>query len=86
MNRLPDWTPEEFEILLQHNSVPAEDLSIQLVRRSADAVQIVRNGIHEFHKKGESSLLSIMMKERLSKSGMGLACPLCGERIIISAG
>jgi hypothetical protein len=81
MKRLPDWTHEEFEILLQHNSLSAEDLSIQLPRRSSDAVQIVRNGIHEFHQNGESTLLSKMMKERLTKSGMILSCPICGERI-----
>lgn len=76
MKREADWTKEEFEILLQNNSLPVESLSAQLPSRTIDAIKIVRNGIHEFHLKGDSSLLSKMMKERLT-----LICPVCGERI-----
>lgn len=80
MKRSPDWTKEEFEILLKNNSLSAESLSAQLPLRTLDAIQIVRNGIHEFHQKGGSTLLSKMMKEYLSILGVVLACPICGEK------
>lgn len=81
MKRAPDWTKEEFGILLQNNSLPSEGFFKLLPQRTADAITVVRSGIHEFHKKGESTLLSKMMKETLSKSSIALKCPLCGENL-----
>jgi hypothetical protein len=86
MKRLPDWTKEEFGILLQNNSLLNEGFTTLLPSRTIDAIQIVRSGIHEFHKKGDSTLLSRMMKESLTKSGIVLSCPICGERISVRAG
>ena len=81
MKRLPDWTEEEFDILIQNNSLSAESLSTRLPRRTIDAIQIVRNGVHEFHQKDDSYLLSEIMKEYLGGSEEVLSCPICGERI-----
>ena len=81
MKRSPDWTTEEFEILVQNNSLSAESLSVRIPRRTLDAIQIVRNGIHEFHQKGDSTLLSNMMKEYLTVSGKVLVCSICSEKI-----
>ncbi len=81
MKRLPDWTKEEIGVLLQNNSLSSEGFATLLPRRTADAITVVRNGIHEFHKKGETTLLSEMMKETLTKSVIILTCPICGERI-----
>jgi hypothetical protein len=81
MKRTTDWTKEEFDILIQNNSLSGESLSTRLPRRTLDAIQIVRSGIHEFHQKGDSTFLSKMMKEHLTKSGIALACPICSERI-----
>jgi hypothetical protein len=81
MNRAPDWTKEEFELLLQNSALSDESLTARLPRRTVGAIQAVRSGIHEFHQKGETSLLSKMMKKYLRTSGMVLACPICGEKI-----
>lgn len=81
MKRPPDWTKEEFEILIRNNSLSAESLSARLTRRTQDAIQLVRNGIHDYHQKGNSTFISKMMKEYLTKSGTILACPICGENI-----
>lgn len=86
MNRLLDWTKEEFDILVQNNALSDESLSNRLPRRTPDAIQVVRNGIHEFHLKGESSLLSKMMKERLTVLRPISICPICGERIDVRGG
>jgi hypothetical protein len=81
MNRAPDWTKEEFGILLQNNSLASEGFTALLPRRSSDAIQVVRSGMHEFHQKGDSTLLSKMMKETLTHAGIVLSCPICGGRI-----
>lgn len=81
MKRLPDWTTEEFDVLIKNNSLSAESLSPRLPRRTPDAIMVVRNGIHEFHQKGFSTLLSKMMKDRITTLGIDLTCPICGKNI-----
>ena len=81
MKQAPEWTKEEFEILVKNNSLSTESISAQLPHRTSDAIQIVRNGIHEFHQKGESSFLSKMMKDTIAKPEIDLVCPICGEKI-----
>lgn len=81
MKRLPDWTKEEFDILILNSSLSKENLSLLIPRRTTDAITVVRNGIHEFHQKGESSLLSRMMKDYIVKLENGLSCPICGMKI-----
>ncbi len=83
MKRAPEWTVEEFDILLRNISLDAETLSSRYLQRTASAIEIVRSGIHTFHQKGDSSLLSKMMKKRLTKSGTTLVCPICGERLAV---
>ena len=85
MKRAPDWTPDEFEILLQNSSLSPKDLSPRLPGRTPDAIEVVRNGVHDFHTKGDSTLLSKMMKQCLSKPGSSLACPICGESLDVPA-
>ena len=85
MKRLPEWTKEEFDILVKNNSLSDESLSTRLPHRTLDAMQIVRSGIHEFHQKGDSTLLSKMMKAHLTKLGSFFECPICGERIDVRA-
>ncbi len=81
MKKAPDWTNAEFDVLLQNSTLSDEALSTRLPRRTLDAIQVVRSGIHEFHQKGESALLSKMMKERLAMRGENLVCSICGEEI-----
>jgi len=85
MKQAPDWTKEEFELLIQNSTISDESLSIRLPRRTLGVIQAVRNGVHEFHQKGESTLLSEMMKDHLTKSEAVFVCPICGERINVRA-
>jgi hypothetical protein len=78
-----EWTQKEFDILLQNPTLSDFELGRLLSGRSKDAIQIVRSGIHEFHKKGDSTLLSIMMKKRLTQVGSTCICPICREPITV---
>ena len=77
MTRAPDWTSEEFEIVLRNPGVPAATLALQLPRRTADAIEVVRQGIHAHHTGGRLQL-SRMMKQRLTLPRSPLTCSECG--------
>ena len=77
MKRAPEWTPEEFEILLQSPTLPVENLKLKLPRRTTSAIQIVRNGIHAYHTGMDTSMLSFMMVNRLKLNTIGLICSVC---------
>jgi hypothetical protein len=81
MTRFPDWTIEEFEILLNHNDLSGEQLAELLPRRTPDAVEVVRQGIHRFHATGDGSMLSEIMRQRIRDKHQSLTCPKCGARI-----
>ncbi len=81
MDRNVDWTIEEFEILIRNNSLSSLVLSNQLPLRTHDAVQYVRNGIHQYHIKGETTFLSKLIKDKLVQSRGSLECPICGVKI-----
>jgi len=77
MAKAPDWTPEEFEILLRSPNEKDDSLYLQLPRRTPSSIQAVRGGIHAFHTGGKFSLLSMMMVRRLQKDTTGLVCAVC---------
>ena len=77
MRRAPDWTPDEFEVLLGNPGVPAAQLALQLPQRTADAIDVVRQGIHAHHTGGRLQL-SRMMKQRLTLPRSPLTCSECG--------
>jgi hypothetical protein len=61
MTRAPDWSEEEFRLLLSHPDMPALELVTDLPQRTVAAIELVRQGVADFQKKGESVLLSQMM-------------------------
>ena len=77
MAKAPNWTPEEFEILLRSPNEKDDSLYLQLPKRTPSAIQAVRGGIHAFHTGGKSSLLSMMMVRRLQKDTTDLVCAVC---------
>jgi hypothetical protein len=79
--RAPVWTLNEFDLLLQNPSLSYFDIVKIIPGRSEDAIQIVRGGIHEIHKNGDSPVLSVMMKKRLAQVGSTRICPICKEPI-----
>jgi hypothetical protein len=76
MKRAPDWTLDEFEILLNSPTLPDENLDLKLPKRIIGAIQNVRNGIHAYHTGNNYSMLSKMLVSRLEKSPSELICPI----------
>ena len=77
MKRAPDWTPDEFEVLLHSPTLTDDDLRLKLPNRTLSAIQIVRRGIHAFHTEKNISMLSKMMIQRLEEQPTGVICPIC---------
>ncbi len=75
MIRAPDWSQEEFEILLQNPQFTDEELSSLLPKRTTEAIAVIRSFIHNFHRGGNASGLSKMMKARLEQRSW--PCPRC---------
>jgi hypothetical protein len=81
MKRAPNWRKEEFVLLARDYSQSDEDLSKRLPNRTIDAIKFVRSGIHQYHDKGKTTLLSKIMKDYLDKPEIPLTCSICGEDI-----
>jgi hypothetical protein len=77
MTQQPEWTEDEFAILMHAGDLSAEELVLRLPRRSAGAIRAVRGGIHDYHATGSSSLLSRMQRDYLQRRRGTFACPLC---------
>jgi len=81
MGRAPNWTQDEFVTLLDNYRLSRDELAIRLGERSADAIAIVREGIHRFHTGQENcGILSQMMVRRLEERRGSLICQLCGVK------
>lgn len=78
MSRAPDWTDGEFRLLLSRPNAPASELVELLPRRTEGAIGVVRQGLHEFHQNGETSVLSQTMLRILTDPGIEWDCPICG--------
>lgn len=52
-------------------------LSAELHGRSVDAIKVVRQGLHEFHQEGDSSMLSKLMVQVLTEPGFRWRGPCC---------
>jgi hypothetical protein len=78
MTRAPDWTEAEFEQLLAQPQASAEDMHQALPQRSEGAIKTVRSGIHEFHTRGTTTLLSQLLIGKLEDPSTTWTCPVCG--------
>lgn len=81
MVQAPDWSIEEFEILLNNNNVSGKELAQQLPQRTPDAIEVVRQALHSFHLGSNVSMLSKMMLRRLEGDRRPLTCAICGTRL-----
>ena len=77
MAQEPEWTKEEFILLISRPELSDEELSDLLPNRSQGAVAVVRAGVHSFHTGGDTSMLSKMMKELLGSKDTLVTCPIC---------
>jgi hypothetical protein len=80
MTRAPDWSEAEFSLLLTHPELHAAEIAEVLPGRSADAVEIVRQGIHQFHLDRNCSMLSQTMRNALYGVADEVVCPICGKK------
>ena len=78
MTRVPAWDAEEFETLLEHADLNNETMAELLPRRSVGAVEVVRQGVHAYHRGGNTSMLSQVMLQRLERGSV--TCPVCRVR------
>jgi hypothetical protein len=78
--RAPDWTTEEFDILLSGAEWTAEDLVRWLPRRTDEAIRVVRGSVHAAHSDGSIVGLSRMMQDRLVARQGTLTCAICQVR------
>ena len=81
MPRAPDWTEEEFEVLVQNPECNEAEIARLLASRSGGAVNVVRNGIHSYHLNRDISMLSEMMQQRLADRTRPVRCPRCGVSV-----
>lgn len=78
--RAPDWTREEFDILLSGGEWTDEDLARWLPRRTDGAIRAVRAFVHAAHSDGSIVGLSRMMQDRLVTRQGTLTCAVCRAR------
>lgn len=79
MSREPDWSSEEFEVLLNNPLLTDAELAPLLPERSTGAIGVVRAGIHALHTGRNHSMLSQMMVQRLMAPSKPILCPLCKQ-------
>jgi hypothetical protein len=78
--RAPDWTIEEFDILLSGAEWTDEGLVEWLPRRTDGAIGAVRAFVHAAHSDGSRTGLSRMMQDRLAARKGTLTCAVCNAR------
>jgi hypothetical protein len=77
-SRTPEWTESEFRVLVTSFGVSDSELKSKLPRRSIGAIDVVREGVHTYHVGNNSTILSQMMTDYLSRNHSHAKCPKCG--------
>ena len=81
MQQAPDWTGDEFEMLLSAYGMSDEELAARMPMRNVTAIDLKRRLVHNFHEGADcTGMLSQMMFVRLERGRGELTCPKCGER------
>ncbi len=81
MSRAPNWTRSEFEFVLCNDHLPDAELAAGLSQRTVGAVQVIRQGIHCYHRGDHATTrLSGMMKSELETLKDVRRCAVCGVR------
>lgn len=75
------WPEKEFAMVVNGYGKSIEELLKELPGRTADAIEVVIEGIHDYHKKGRFKALSKMMIDYLERFKGKLMCPKCGTVI-----
>lgn len=80
--RVPNWTLNEFEIVLQHPDLSHAEIAAMLpAYRTEGSVSWVRGGVHRFHAGQDNrGILSKMMRAHLRDKTYTVECAQCGAR------
>jgi hypothetical protein len=78
VSREPKWTAQEFETLLQGGHRAVEELAMDLSGRTVEAIDLLQQGIHNYHVGRGTAILSEMMLRRLGDRSRPVICPVCG--------
>lgn len=78
VKRAPEWTENEFRVLVDSFGISDSELKSRLPNRSVGAIGVVRSGIHSYHIGNNTSMLSQMMLSYLSRNHAHVKCPKCG--------
>ena len=83
MVRAPDWNESEFTTLLYRPELDHESLAEIIIGRSSGAIEVVREGVHIWHKEGRNTgeILSkkIMVPLLEDKNRLRTQCWKCKE-------
>jgi hypothetical protein len=78
MPQAPEWTPEQCESALDSPHLSDQALGGQ-IDRSEGAVQTVRSFLHNYHRGGDISGLSLPMRQAIRKKQGTITCPKCRQ-------
>ena len=76
-SRAPDRTLDEFHTLLAHPHLQREEFVSLLPGRTEGAIDVVREGICDFHERRPNALLSQLMVDALSQIHGHRTCAVC---------
>jgi hypothetical protein len=75
----PDWTLDEFKILLASGGSAPPKIVAFLPGRTTEGISVVQQGDHAFHLGRNHSMLSRLMVDYLEDQRGKLVCPVCGR-------
>ena len=81
MSRAPEWTADEFKMVIQNSDLSSSALADLLPARTTEAIDIVRNAIHSYHQDRNISMLSRVMCRHLESGKGSIQCPRCEAKI-----
>jgi len=81
MAQAPEWTEDEFRLLLTAYGIPDEELAARMPRRNVGGIKMVRGLVHSYHEGADcAGMLSQMVFRELERGAGELTCPACGEQ------
>ena len=80
MSRSPNWSLDEFRVVLVSYGEKSGQLAERLPGRTLAAIELIKQGIHGHHRNNNVAVLSKSMKEYLKNNRRSHVCPVCGVR------
>lgn len=71
------WSEKDFAVVVRSYGQSIEELCRELPDRTSGAIEVVIEGIHDYHENGHFKALSKMMIDYLERSNDKFMCPKC---------